>query len=151
METHRLSDIKIKVCVVPKRLRWPERGSSVAWAKLHSCVDGLQDLVRSVDVACTEVEQSRQLSAGAIAHRRAELCDQALRKLANFQPFDIAEKTLTQNIDELERLNNRNPEQAQMLQKLAQALNDLREGIAATRRMVLDRCKMRSKKIVIWC
>ncbi len=143
METHRLSNIQIKVRIVPKHVRWPERSSSVSWTKAHACVDALQELVRRLDVACVEVEQTRELSAGGIARRRAELCDQALRKLVNFKPFGIAEKTLTQNIDELERLSDRSPEQAQMLQKLAQARNDLQEGIEATRRMVLDRCRMR--------
>ena len=61
----------------------------------------------------------------------------------NFSAFEIAEKALSENIVALERLSHRDPEQAQMLQKLTQALHDLREGIEATRRMLLERCKMR--------
>jgi hypothetical protein len=101
----------------------------------------LQDFVRSVDTACIEVEQSRELSPGAIARRRAEVCDQALRKLVNFSAFEIAENALSENIVALERLSNRDPEQVQMLRKLTQALHDLPEGIDATRRMLLERCK----------
>ena len=123
-------------------MRWPQSGASVAWTKAQYSVDVLQDLVRSLDIACVEAEQSRELSAGAVVRRRAELCDQALRKLLNFAAFEIAEKALSENIVALESLSNRNPEQAQMLQKMMQALHDLREGIEATRRMVLERCKM---------
>ena len=148
MPTHKLSDIEIAVRVVPTRLRWPETGTTIAWTRAHDCVDALQDLVRNLDVACLKAEQDRQLSAGGIARRRAELCDQALRKLANFRSFDIAEKALSENIVALERLSSRDPEQVQMLQKLTQALHDLREGIEATRRMVLDRCKMRERPVV---
>lgn len=96
-----------------------------------------------MDAACVEVEQSCELSGGDIARGRANFCDQALRKLVNFPAFEIAEKALSENIVALERLSNRDPAQVQMHQVLTQALHDLREGIEATRRMVLDRCKMR--------
>ncbi len=147
MATHKLSNTEIAICIVPKRLRWPEPRTGSVWTKAHYCVDAFQDLVRGVDIACVDAEQS-ELSAGDIARRRAELCDQALRRLANFPAFEIAEKALSENIVALERLSNRNPEQAQMLQKLTQALHDLREGIEATRRMVLDRCKIRESASV---
>jgi hypothetical protein len=143
MTSHKLSDVEIQVRVVPKHLRWPERGLSVAWSKAHDCVDALQDLVRSVDTACIEAEQSHELSAGAIARRRAELCEQALRKLVNFAAFEVAEKALSENIVALQELSDRDPQQAQVLHELTQALHDLREGIEATRRMVLDRYKVR--------
>ena len=146
---HQLTNTEIQVRVVPTRLRWPETGTTIAWTRAHDCVDALQDLVRSVDIACIEVEQSRELSPGAIARRRADFCDQALRKLVNFPAFEIAEKTLSENIVALERLSDRNPEQVQMLQKLTQALHDLREGIEATRRMLLERCKMRGGRAAI--
>jgi hypothetical protein len=126
-----------------EHVRWPEPGSSIAWTRAHACVDALHALVHSLDGACAEVEQSRDLSPGAIARRRDELCEQALRKLVNFLAFDVAEKALSENIVALERLSNCSPEHVQMQQKLTQALRDLREGIEATRRMVLDRCKMR--------
>jgi hypothetical protein len=141
MPSHRLTDNEIAIRVCAKRLRWPKRGTAIVWTKAHDCVDALQDLVRSVDTACIEVEQSRELSPGAIARRRAEVCDQALSKLVNFSAFEIAENALSENIVALERLSNRDPEQVQMLQKLTQALHDLPEGIDTTRRMLLERCK----------
>ncbi len=63
--------------------------------KAHDCVDALQALVRTIDVACIQAEQDRELSAGGIARRRAELSDQALRKLENFPPFEVAQKALS--------------------------------------------------------
>lgn len=147
MTTRKLSDTEIAIRIVPKRLRWPESGSSIAWTKAHDCVDAFQDVIRKVDLGCLEAEQSRELFAGGIARRRAELCDQALRNLVNFQPFEIAKKRLTENIDALESLSNRDPEQVQLLEKLTQALRDLREGIEATRRMVREQCKVRESSI----
>jgi hypothetical protein len=76
--------------------------------------------VRKVDAACLKAEEDLELNASGIAHRRAEFCDQALRTLLNFRPFEIAEKALSENIDALVRLSNRGPEQVQMLQKLTQ-------------------------------
>jgi flagellar motility protein MotE (MotC chaperone) len=149
METRNLSDIQIKVRIVPKRVRWPEAHSSPAWVKAHSCVDAFEDLVRNVDVSCLQAEQDKNFSASAVRRRRAEIHDQALRKLTNFKPFEIAEKALNQNIDALERLSDRNPEQVQTLQKLKQGLLDLREGIGATRRMVRDQCRTNDGTLVL--
>jgi hypothetical protein len=145
MGIQKVSDAQIAITIVPKRARWPEPGAANVWAAAHSCVDALQNLVRQVDFDCAEVEQDRDHSASAIASRRAELCDQAMSKLANFGPFEIAEKALTQNIDALERLSDPDPQQAQMHQKLMRALRDLQEGIEATRRMLQERCKVREK------
>ena len=78
-----------------------------------------------------------------VARRRAELCDQAMTKLINFRPSDIAEKALAENIDALERLTDRDTEQVQMHDKLKQALRDLQEGVEATKRMLMERCKVR--------
>ena len=143
MGIQKVSDAQIAITIVPKRARWPEPRAGVAWARAHDCVDALQGLVREVDLACREAERDREHSAGGIARRRAELCDQAMSKLTDFGPFEIAEKALTQNIDALERLSDPDPQQAQMLQKLARALEDLRAGIEATRRMLQERCKVR--------
>ncbi len=102
-----------------------------------------RQIIRDIDTACGEVEDDGELSAGAIARRRSEMCDRALRKLVSFQPFEIAEKALTENIDALDRLTAPNGQQSQMNQNMTKAVADLREGLEATRRMVLDRCKMR--------
>ena len=66
-----------------------------------------------------------------------------MSKLADFRPFEIPEKALTDNVIALERLSDPDPRQALMRDKLNQALRDLREGVEATRRMVQERCKMR--------
>jgi hypothetical protein len=133
MPTHKFTDLEIAIRIVPKRLRWPESGSSATWAKAHDCVDALQDLVRKVDVRCGEAEQDRELFASGLTRRRAGICDQAMITLANFKPFGIAEKALIENIDALERLSDRDPEQIQMHQKLKQGLRDLKEDVEATK------------------
>lgn len=143
MGTQKLSDTQIAITVVPRRVRWPEPGAANVWAAAHGCVDAWHNLVRKLDLDCAEAEQNPDLSASAIARRRAQLCDQAMSKLADFGPFEIAKKALTNNINALERLSDPHPQQAQMLQKLKQALRDLQEGIEATRRMLLGRCKVR--------
>ncbi len=145
MAKPKLTDTEIAIRIVPKHLRFPESGTSVAWSTAHHCVNAFKHLVRKVDLACSEVEENAALSVTGITRRRAEICDQALRKLANFPAFETAEKALIANIEALERLSERNPEQVQMLQMLKQALTDLREGIPATQRMVQERCKVRER------
>jgi hypothetical protein len=101
-----------------------------------------EELVRDVDCNCLEAEQNKKLSTRELRESRAVICNQAIGKLVNFAAFEVAERALSENIVALERLS-RNPEQVQMLQKMKQAQRDLQEGIEATRRMILDRCKMR--------
>ncbi len=143
MVTHKLSGNEIAIRIVPRHLRWPESGTSLAWTHSHACVNALKDLVRKVDFDCCEVEQDREVSSSAMHQRLSQIYDRSMIRLANFRPFQIAEKALNENIDALDRLSDRDPEQAQMLQKLTTALADLRDGIPATQRMVLDRCKTR--------
>ncbi len=145
MPKPKLSSMAIAIRICPKSLRWPESGTSTTWTRVHDYVGALRHLVRKVDLACSEVEENGELSASGIARRRAEICDQALRKLVNFPAFEAAEKALTENINVLERLSERNPEQVQMLQTLKQALADLREGVPATQRLMRERCKMRER------
>ena len=61
-----------------------------------------------------------------------------MTKLASFTPFQIAEKAIIESIDLLERRTGLDTQKAQMTKALA----DLREGVEATQRMVLERCKM---------
>ncbi len=143
MVTHKLSENEIAIRIVPQHARWPESSTSVAWTQAHTCVNSLKDFIRKVDFDCSEVEQDRELSPSAIHQRRAQIYDRSMMRLANFRPFHIAEKALIENIDALERLADRDPEQAEMLQKLTKALAELREGIPASRRMLADRCKTR--------
>ncbi len=63
----------------------------------------------------------------------------------SFRSFEIAEKVLTENIDALEKLTAPDAQQSQIHQTLTKALGDLPEGVEATRRMVLDRCKIRER------
>jgi hypothetical protein len=70
-------------------------------------------------------------------------------QLANFRLLDIAEKALAGDIDAPEGLEDRNPQQVQTLLKLKQTRVDLQEGIVeATKRLVLERCKVREQVYV---
>ncbi len=138
-----LSDNAIAIRIVPLHVRWPERGTSNAWTKAYNAVDALRNLGRDVDRDCLEAEQDRQLSGDGLRRRREEICDEALGKLVSFQAFEIAQKAMSENIAALERAGYLDPTRAQMHQKLTTALADLREGVAATRRTVLERCRMR--------
>ena len=55
---------------------------------------------------------------------------------------------MTENIDLLDRLTDQDSKEAQMHQKLTKALQDLREGVAATKRVLLERCKMGERPVV---
>jgi hypothetical protein len=145
MPTAKLSVLQIAATIVPRRARWPEPGAGSGWTAAHRCVDGWHSLVRQADLACSEAEADPELTASGIARRRAEICDRTMIMMANFKLFEIAEGTLSKNIDSLERLSDRGPEQVQMLLKLNQAREDLREGVEATKRMVRERCKMRER------
>jgi hypothetical protein len=101
------------------------------------------DALQIVDLDYLQAEQNKELSAGTIRRRRMEICEEAMKTLASFKAFHIAEKAVIENIVSLERLNDRDHEQVQMHEKLGRALRDLREGVEATRRMLQERCKVR--------
>ncbi len=143
MPTRKLSENLIAATIVPRRARWFKPSAGSVWAKANDCVNALQDLARKVDLSCSQVEENSEISVSAVARRRAELSEQALKGLVNFQAFETAEKALNANIEALERLSERDPEQVQMLQMAKQALADLREGIEATKRLLQERCKLR--------
>ncbi len=148
MATRRLTDNEIRIVIVPTHLRWPESGTTAAWTKLHNCVDSLHSFVRTVDNRCAEVEQKRDLSFDGIARRRTEIGRQALIELESFRPFEIAEQAATKDINFLKRRDDRDPQEAQMEQKLTKALDDLRKGVTATERLLLERCKLRERTVL---
>ena len=90
-------------------------------------------MLRVLDDAYHRAEQNADLKPEAIARRRKELGDQALSKLAAFQPLQTAERAVDQSINSLE------PKMQNLSRK---ALDELREGVAATRRAVVERCQM---------
>ncbi len=130
---------------VQKVFAGPKVARALTWTRAHDCVGALRHLVQKADLECSQAEEDHELSASGIARRRSEICNQALRKLVNFPAFEIAEKALIANIEALEWLNYRDPEQVEMLEMSKQALRDLREGISATRRMLEERCTARKR------
>ncbi len=107
MASEGMSENLIKISIAPKRARWPEPSTATAWARAHDCVDALHDLVRKVDTDCLKVEQSREFSSDAIRRRRAEICDKAMTKLANFKAFYVAEKALSSGKQPPRRFDHR--------------------------------------------
>jgi hypothetical protein len=94
-----MTDTEIAMRIVPTRLRWPpaEIAKTIAWDRLREAVDLLHGLVRAVDNNCQQAEQDIDLSLEGIARRREALGHQALSELANFKPFQIAEKAALDN------------------------------------------------------
>ena len=133
----KLSDIAIAVRVVPTMLRWPssDAASTIVWDRLRDAVEALRSLVRSVDDDCDKVEHDSHLNWEGIARRRIELGNQALSKLAAFTPLHSSELTVDKNINDFE------PKMQNLLRK---AIDELREGVAAAERAVVERCRMRA-------
>jgi hypothetical protein len=140
--TRPMTDIEIAVRIVPSHVGWPKDDSGV-WRLLRSCVDSLHNVARDVDRRCAEIERGDR---GDIARSRTELGSEIIAKLASFRPFEIAYKAATDKINSLERQLYRTPEEVRTYETLIKARADLSEGIAASKRAVLDRCKMRDDR-----
>lgn len=132
--SRRLSDLEIAVRIVPTMLRWP-LSDSRAWGRLHNGVDALRKILRSLDDACQEIEHDRELNAAAIAQRREKLGRQALEELTTFSLLQSAERAVANEVKQLEPKNQ---------SLLTKALNELRDGVEAARRAVVERCQMRT-------
>jgi hypothetical protein len=143
--SNRLTDIQIAARIVPTHVRWPKDNKGV-WSELHNCVDSFRGLVRRVDENCCQIE--RETAPREIAVRRNELGTRTLTVLANFSPFESAEKAASEMINSLERQAECTPEQVQMYESLVKARSELHEGVNATRRVVVERCKMRHGELV---
>jgi hypothetical protein len=120
-------------------VRWLKVKNGV-WSELHNSVECLRGLVRRVDEGCCEIEQ--ETGSAGIEARRSELGTRTLTHLANFRPFEIADKTASDKINSLERQAERSPEQVRMYEMLVKARAELREGVKATRRALVERCEM---------
>jgi hypothetical protein len=73
-------------------VRFPDPSAETVWARAHDCVNALHALVRKVDLSCSEAEKNAEISVSGIARRRAKLCERTLIQLANFKPFETAER-----------------------------------------------------------
>jgi len=142
-----LTDLDIAVRVVPTVLRWPDANKGV-WRTLRDCVQSLHALGRRLDERCMEVERDTALDRKSIERQRNELGSAALLELSSFKPFQIADKAASEEINLLEQQPYRTAQEVQAYNALIKARADLREGIPATRRLVLERCKMRERAAV---
>ena len=92
-------------------------------------------MLRVLEERCDRVERDTDLKPESISRRRIQLGEEALAKLAVFEPLHRAERAVDENINNLE------PKMQNLLRK---ALDELREGVAATERAVVERCQMRA-------
>ena len=143
--TKRLTDNEIAIRIVPTHLRWPEAGTSAAWRRLHECVQHLHEFARAVDNDCIEIEQKRDLGRNEIELQRAEVSQQALKNLAAVSLFKIAKQVATKEIEALEKREGLTPQESHTKLKLIGAMDELGRGLAATERLMLERCKMRER------
>jgi hypothetical protein len=143
--TKRLTQNEIAIRIVPTHLRWPEAATSGVWRALHECVQQLHNFARTVDNDCIEIEQKKEFGRYEIEGHRTEVGQEALKKLADFRPFDMAEQAATKEIDALEKREDLTSQEAQAKQKLMSTLAELRAGLAATERLLLERCKMQER------
>ena len=130
--THQLTDLGIAVRIAPNSLRWPE---VAAWDRLRDGVNALRDMLRVLDNACQRIERDHRLQPQEVRRHRTELGERALRELADFKPVLTAERAVNENFDKLE------PKMQTLLMK---ALGELREGVDAARRAIVERCQMRA-------
>ena len=127
----RLSDNEIAVRVVPTMLRWPPE---IAFDRMRDCVEALRNILRVLDERCEQDERDTDLKPESISRRRIQLGEKALAELAVFEPLHRAERAVDEHIKHLDT-------KTQNL--MARALDEVREGVAATQRAVIERCQMR--------
>ena len=127
-----MTDLEIAARVVPTMLRWPPE---IVFDQMRDCVEALRSMLRVLEERCDRVERDTDLKPESISRRRIQLGEEALAKLAAFEPLQKAERAVDENIKHLDT-------KTQNL--LAKALDEFREGVAATRRAVVERCRMRA-------
>ena len=141
--TKRLTESEIAISIVPMHLGWPEAGASAVWRRLHECVQQLHEFAQTFDNNCVEIEQRRELGGDEIRRRRTEVGQEAMTKLANFRPLEIAEQAAAKEINTMAKRGDLTPQEAQAKQRLIKARDELRAGKGATQRLLLERCRMR--------
>jgi hypothetical protein len=145
MVATKLTDNEIRIRIVPTHVRWPEPSSTPAWARLRDCVKALHTFTRKIENESLEIKRMFLLDRDSLVRQHADLASRALQELANFQPLQIAERSVAKELGEL----NKNPKVAAQQQRdkqiLIKALEELRGGIAATERLVQERCGVRER------
>lgn len=145
MSVRKLTENEIRIRIVPTHLRWPEARTSNAWAQAHGCVRRLHDFVRNLDQQCVQVEQSSKMNSQNRAQQLEALNNRALAKLANFSPLREAERAVASEAEALNKRDETTPQHMKMKERLAGAMEELRDGIAATERLVQERCGTRER------
>ena len=129
----KLTNLEIEVRIVPTMLRWPT-SEAVAWRRLREGVEALRNMLHALDVACDKIEHDHHLDPRDVKRRRVQIGEQALRELEAFKPLQSTEQAVIKKVNEPENMDT----------AMTKALDELREGVAAARRAVIERCQMRT-------
>jgi hypothetical protein len=106
----------------------------------------MQDLARAVDANCSGIEEKRTFGPKEIERCRIEVAHEARRKLEDFAPLGVARQAVAAELNSMKNRTDLTLEGAQTREKLIKALNELEAGIAATERLLLERCKLREAR-----
>lgn len=140
MIARRMTELEIAARVVPTMLRWPSQNPQRAlWDQLREAVEGLRDLVRTIETDCRHLESDPHLNPEAVRRRRVELGERMTGRLLSLRPVEDCERAIeenTQNVDPKTRAS------------FAKAIDELREGVASTRRAIRERCQMRGSQLI---
>jgi hypothetical protein len=104
-------------------------------------------LARNVDIQCLEFKAEAPLHQADVSRRKAELALKTMAELDNFNALQIAERAVATEISNISGKTELTPKQREAQRLLATALQDLRAGIAATERLVQERCGTRERRI----
>ncbi|MCK1354640.1 hypothetical protein IVB56_27220 [Bradyrhizobium sp. CW7] len=144
--TKRMTETEIRIRIVPTHLRWPSADTNSVWRRLHECVHKMHDLARAVDVNCSCIEEKRTLGPNEIERRRTEVVQEARTKLANFGPLDVARRAVAAELNSMQSRSDLTLQDAQTKEKLTKVLKELEAGVAATERLLLERCELRDAR-----
>ena len=132
MTQRRMTDLGIAARVVPTMLRWPPE---IVFDQMRDCVEALRSMLRVLEERCDRVERDTDLKPESISRRRIQLGEEALAELAAFEPLHRAERAVDEHV------KHRDTKTQNLM---ARALDEVREGVAATERAVVERCQMRA-------
>ena len=80
-------------------LRWPPE---IVFDPMRDCVEALRSMLRVLEARCDRVDHDLDLKPGSVARRRIQLGEEALAKLAVFEPLQKAEGAVDEHINNLE-------------------------------------------------
>lgn len=91
MATKRMTDIELLAQIIPNSVDWPADDITMAWVKIRECPAPLRNLVKTVDIACSEIEADPDLNPNGIRKKLEAIGLKALEELRVYKPLVAAE------------------------------------------------------------